>query len=341
MGDAGRPDTDPNVVDMMRLLRGFQVSQALYVLAKCRLPDRLVDGPLPMPEAAAVLGLDEDALRRVIRVAVAVGALTLERDERVVALTPLGATLATQPATSVRQVALMLMETQYVPFGGLWDTMQHGRPTPEAVLGMPFFDWLATQQDGAATFTAAMAEMTHTMRYPAVAALDLDGVDHLVDVGGADGTVLAALAGRYPQLRGTVFDLPHVVASAADVLRSHSVANRIGTVGGDFFVSVPADADCYLLANVLHDWGDEEARRILRVVHDAAPPGGRLLLIELVLGVGTARLYTSLMDLTMLTLFGGRERTEAEWRMLLTSVGFRFGAIRPTGGPFCVLEATR
>ncbi|MFD7162909.1 methyltransferase [Streptomyces violascens] len=326
--------------DMLRLLGGFEISQALYAVARTGLADLLLSGPRPVTDLAEAAGVRSDLLRRLARTLAAEDVFTLDEAEDTVGLGPLGTTLATGTPESVRNVALMWMETHYLPFAELTQTLRDGSPSADRVLGQPFFDWLGQDPAKVATFSAAMADLLRTLRQDALASLDLAGVGSVVDVGGADGTALAELAERHPDLRGTVFDLPHVVAAATELLSARGVADRVTAVGGDFFASVPGPADCYLACFILHDWPDDRATRILENVRAAAAPGARLFLVETVLGEGTQPQIANLMDLTMMGMLGGRERTRDHWQTLLATAGFRLDRIRPTKGPMCVIEAT-
>ncbi|WP_405652078.1 methyltransferase [Streptomyces sp. RK9] len=328
-------------VAMLRLLGGFQISQALYVAARAGVADELAGGPRPVGEVAGATGLRPDLLRRLVRSLAAEHVFGYDEERDSVALGPLGHTLRGDGDESVRAVALMWMETHYRPFGRLWSTLHDGVPAAERELGRPFFDWLGEDPDRVAGFSSAMADLMRAVRSDAIDALDLTGVGHLVDIGGADGTGLAALAARHPRLRGTVFDLPHVVAAAHATLSRAGVADRVDTRGGDFFQAVPEGADAYLACFILHDWNDEQGTRILERVHEAAAPGARLLLVETVLGHGPAPEIATLLDLTMMGMLDGRERTLENWRALLAGAGFRLTRTVETAGPMCVVEAVR
>ena len=185
-----------------------------------------------------------------------------------------------------------------------------------------------------------MASLTGGFKGAAIAALPLDGVRTIVDVGGADGTVLAAILAAHPQMRGVLFDLPHVITSAPAILARHGVGDRAGCVGGDFLEAVPPGGDAYLASLVLHDWPGRQVRQILASIAAAGGSGARLLLIEFVVPPGNAPHMAKISDLNMLAMMGGQERTEAEWRELLTDAGYAGIAIRPTGTPFSIIEAT-
>ena len=164
----------------------------------------------------------------------------------------------------------------------------------------------------------------------------------VVDVGGGQGVLLAAVLRAHPHLRGVLFDQPAVVAGAAPVLRAAGVADRCEVVGGDFFAAVPAGGDVYLLSRILHDWDDARATALLRVLHRAARPGARLVVVERVLPPGDAPHPGKLIDLTMLVMLGGRERTEAEFRALLAGAGFSLTRVVPLpDGGWSAVEGTR
>jgi hypothetical protein len=160
-----------------------------------------------------------------------------------------------------------------------------------------------------------------------------------VDVGGADGTVLAAILAAHPHLRGVLFDLPHIITGAPKTLARHGVEDRGDCVGGDFFESVPAGGDAYLLSLVLHDWPDQQAQRILANIAAAAGSGARLLVLEFVVPPGDGPHLSKMSDLNMLAMMGGKERTETEWRELLKGAGFTGIEVRQTGTPFSVIQA--
>ncbi|SEL14798.1 methyltransferase [Streptacidiphilus jiangxiensis] len=330
-----------DTVAALRLLGGFQLSQAAYVAARAGIADLLLDGPKPVAELAVAAGLRTEPLARIVRVLSGEGVFTFDPGTQLVGLGRLGRTFVTDAPESLRNIALMWMETHYLPFDELWGTVCDGVPAAERALGMPFFDWIGRDPALVALFTAAMRDFARAIRQGAIDAVDVGRAACVVDVGGADGAVLASVASRRPDLRGVVFDLPHVVTAAADVLRAGGLEDRVTTVGGDFFAEVPA-GDCHLACFILHDWDDERAGRILDRIHEAASaPTARLLLVEIVLGEGSAHEVGSLLDLTMLGMLTGHERTSDDWRALLAAHGFHLDRIRPTGGPMCVLEATR
>jgi hypothetical protein len=323
---------------MIELLGGFRISQALYAAAALGVADQLAAGPVPAEVLAERAGAHPASLYRLLRTLASVGVFT-EPEPGVFALTPLGQTLASGQPGSLRDVVIMFMETHYAPFGELLHTIRTGQPAAEHLYGEPFFTWLSRHPGQAQRYTAAMANLTGGFKTPAIASLPLDGTRTLVDVGGADGTVLAAILAAHPQLRGVLFDLPHVITAAPQTLASHGVGDRAECVGGDFFESVPAGADAYLLSLVLHDWPDRQAQRILANIA-AAGRGARLLVLDFVVPPGDVPHLSKISDLNMLAMMGGKERTGPQWRELLEGAGFTGIEIRQTGTPFSVIQAT-
>ena len=329
----------PPPAQMMLLLGGFRISQALYAAAALGVADQLVAGPAPVEVLAEQVGAHPPSLRRLLRALASVGVFT-EPEPGVFALTPLGQTLTNGQPGSMRDVVIMFMETHYAPFGDLLYTIRTGQLAAERFYGQPFFGWLSDHPEQASRFTAAMASLTGGLKTAAIAALPLDGARTVVDVGGADGTVLAAILTAHPDMRGVLFDLPHVVAAAPGTLASYGIDDRVECAGGDFLHSVPSGGDVYLASMVLHDWPDEAARAILANIAAAGGSGARLLLLEFVVPPGDAPHPSKISDLNMLAIVGGKERTETEWRELLTAAGFTGIEIRQTSTPFSVIQAT-
>jgi hypothetical protein len=331
-------DAPPPPVQMVQMLAGFQISQALYAAAKLGVPDVLADRPRTAAEVSAVLGSDRAATARLLRSLAGLGVFADAGDQGY-DLTPLGRTLVSDASGSMRDLALMWMETHYQPFAGLYDTVRTGRPAATEHYGMPFFGWLAQNPDQVARFTGAMANLTDGIKRHAVAGYDLGRPSRIVDVGGADGTLLALLLTLAPDATGVAFDLPHVVEAVPAVAKAHELDDRLTPEGGDFFERVPGGADMYVLSMILHDWDDEQATRLLRNICAAAPSGALVRAFELVVPPGDGPHMSKMIDLTMLAMLSGRERDEAEMRDLFEGAGLRFDAVVPTQSPLSVVEA--
>lgn len=332
-------EAPPPPVQMVQLLAGFQVSQALYAAAVLGVPDDLAAGPRAVTATATALGLDADALGRLMRTLGSIG-IVGETEPATYALTDLGRTLVTDAPASMRDLALMWMETHYAPFAGLAGTIRTGRCAATEYYGRPFFDWLGDHPEQVGRFTAAMANLTDGIKIGALDAYDFAGLRTIVDVGGADGAVLAHILDRHPHARGVSLDLPHVVGAAQETSKRFGLGERLQLVEGDFFTEVPAGADAYLLSMVLHDWDDERAAQILSTIRNASSVGTRVLSIELVVPPGDTPHMAKMTDLTMLGMLTGRERTELELRTLFDRAGLRVDRIVATPTPMSVVEAS-
>ena len=333
-------DTDrdvPAAVQMQQLLTGFETSQALYVVAELGVATALLAGPRSVEDLAAATGADSDALGRIIRFLTPLGVFRSVAGG--VEVTDLGRTLADGPVDSVRGLARYWMETHYAPFGGLLHTARTGETGATTFLGKPFFEWVNESEHRAELQNSAMAGAGHAARGDLLDDYQLPAGETVADIGGADGTTLAGLLATTPERRGIVFDLPNVVAGATETLAAAGLSDRITVVGGDFFDSVPV-ADVYVMSVVLHDWDNRSAARVLDNVAKTATSGARLVLVEMVMPEGDGPHFTEMIDLTMMAMVGGRERTETEWRQLLGGSGFTVDRIVPGSGIMSIIEAT-
>ncbi|HUN38490.1 MAG TPA: methyltransferase [Trebonia sp.] len=328
----------PAPVQMTGLLGGFQLSQALYVVAKLGLATELADGPRTVEELAAATGAMAGPIRRLTRGLAPLGIFRTHQDT--VEITPLGATLAEGRPGSVRDLALYWMETHYAPFGDLLHTVMTGEPAATRHYGEPFFDWISRFPDLVEVQNHAMGDVTRSVRAGMFDDYSLPAGDVVADIGGADGSMICELLARDPDRRGIVFDLPEVVPAARKALADSGLQERVGAVAGNFFESVPT-ADVYILSYILHDWDDEASLRILQAVGHAAAPGARIVLVETVIPPGDAPHLAKSVDLTMLAMLTGRERTATEYESLLDSAGFTLDRIVPTPTPYSFIEATR
>jgi DNA-binding Lrp family transcriptional regulator len=333
---AGAP---PSAV-MVQLLGGFQVSQAIYVVTDLGVATILEqEGPKTVAELAERTGAKREPLHRLIRTLAPLGVFTTEGEY--VNVTPVGATLSEKHPRSLHGIARMWMETHYLPFSELRHSVRTGQPGSDKYLGKPFFDWIATDPRREVLFSQAMADITSSLRTGMFDGYQLPAGRTVADIGGSDGSVLVELltldrdAGR----RGILFDRPTTVPAAGPTLAAAGLTDRVEVVAGDFFTEAPA-ADIYVLSNILHDWDDQSCQRILGNIAAAASPAARLLVIEGVVPDGDQPHLTKVIDLTMLGMVSGKERTEQEYRDLLDSAGFTLDRIVPTPSPFSVLEAT-
>src|ERR671934_863248 len=339
--DAGVEHEVPPAAAMMGLITGYWVSQAVGVVALLGIADELGAGPRRSDELAQAVGADPQALYRVLRLLASLGVFA-EITPGTFALTPLGDTLRSDAPGSVRNFAIT--ETapgHWLPWGRLPESVRSGRPQAREALGMGLFEWYAQNPEEAGFFNAAMGNLSALAASELVRVYDFSAVRTVADVGGAHGVLLTAVLRANPAARGILFDLPHVIDTAGSAIAGAGLSQRCELVSGDFFEAVPESADLHLLKQIVHDWNDERARRLLQNCHRALAPAGTLLLVEMVIPADNRPSPAQAMDLNMLVILGGRERTEEEYRRLLQAAGFRLERIIPTQSPFSVLEATR
>lgn len=312
---------------MLGVLSGGWIAQACYVLAALRLPDRLAAGPATAAELAAASDVDRTALGRLLAALAGAGVLT-EPAPGTYGLTPAAQFLRSDVPGSVHANAVLYGEEVYRCFGELLPAVRAGRPAFPDCYGMPFYDYLAEHPDTADTFNAAMGQRVP----PALSAAVLSGVDRVVDVGGGNASLLARVLTEHPRLRGTLLELPEAARQARGLLAAAGVLDRVDVVEGSFFDEVPGGADLYVLSRVLHNWDDANALRLLGTVRRAMPPAARLVVLEGLLPEAGAdrpagrRLdanRTRMVDLLMLVVLEGHDRTAAECHALLSTAGFR------------------
>jgi len=344
MAETGPKTSSPAVpphVQLIQMITGGWVSRLVYTAAKLGIADQLASGPKSAAELAGPLGLHAPSLHRFMRTLASLGILT-GREQGRFALTALGEAMKSGAPGSAR-ASLLTMGGPW--FDGVFQdfiySLQTGKTAFEKAHGMPVFDFLAQHPEAASLFSETMVGI-HGQEPPAVAAAyDFSGFDTVVDVGGATGNMLAAILGRHKRPRGILFDLPHVVTDAPALLKAKGVMERVTIQPGDFFKSAPAGGDAYVLSHIIHDWSEQQCLTILGHVHKAMKPDGRLLIVEMVLPAGDEPHFGKLLDMVMLALPGGQERTEAEYGPLLAKAGFRLTKVVPTESPVSVVEAVR
>lgn len=219
-------------------------------------------------------------------------------------------------------------------------SVKTGRTGFEKAHGKPIFDYLADNPLEASMFSETMVGFHGAEPAAVAAAYDFSAFGTIVDVGGATGNMLAAILTRHPKPRAVLFDRSQVVADAPALLASAGVMERVEIAGGDFFVSVPSGGDAYILSHILHDWSEEQCLTILRNIRKSMNPDGRLLVVETVLPAGDDPHPGKLLDIVMLVIPGGEERTEAEYAPLLAKAGFRLQRVVPTESPVSIVEAS-
>ena len=307
-------------MQMMQILwPGAIAVQAIHVAAKLALADLVASGPKSIKELADATHTHASSLGRFLRALTSLGIFVEDTTGRY-GQTALSDTLRSYHPQSVRPSAMM-MGAHFVwkPSGALEETVRTGQPSFEHVYGTPFFEYMAGHSDDAAVFNSAMSSSPDHLAAIA-GAYDFSKFERIVDVGGGHGRLLAGILLANPRLRAVLYDLPAVVTGAS-ALRQQPINQRCEIIGGDFFKEVPAGADAYILKGIIHDWSDEAALKILKNCRRAIRPDGTLLLVETVLTPSTDP-GGALMDMLMMVLTSGRERTETEFRALVQEAGF-------------------
>jgi hypothetical protein len=322
---------------LVRLIHSFQASQAISVAAALGLADQLRDRPTGTAEIARAVGAHPDALGRLMRVLASIGVVQNAGAGRFV-LTAMGELLRRDVSGTCAPMAeLFGRPNVWQAWGDLLHTIRTGDTAFDHVHGCSVWDYRSRHPEEAGVFDRAMASGTGRFAQAVLDAYDFGRFEHVVDVGGGDGIFLAKILERHPAIRGTLFDQPHVIARSGPP--DPQIANRCQLVAGDFFNSVPEGGDAYLLKWILHDWSDTASIEILKSCRRAMKRESRLLVAEYVLDT-EALPDGALMDLTMMVMNGGRERTRDEFSSIFTAAGFRLDSVTSTTTPFCLLEGT-
>jgi hypothetical protein len=334
------PRIDP-AQTVFQLATGYIISAALQTAVKLGVADYLVKGSRSVAELAAATRANEDALYRVLRALAMVG-LFEETDGRRFALTP-ASELLRSDRPGMRDMALWISSPfHFRVYSNAIESVRTGQPASEKTLGMPIFEYLAGDPELAEIFNNAMTSFSATVMPAVLEAYDFTGIEVLVDVAGGHGGILTAVLQKYPSMRGILMDLDHVIAGAGPRIAGQKLQDRCTAIAGDIFKAVPPGGDAYIMKHIIHDWDDERAAVILRNIRSAlaGKRHGRVILLEAVIQAGNAPDLGKLMDLEMLMMPGGRERTADEFRALFAKSGFEMTRIVPTKSPLNVIEAT-
>ena len=329
----------PPHAQMMQYIVGRWISKPLYVAAELGIADLLAEeGPLTPEALAEKTGVQAPFLYRILRALAAVGVFQEDEQQRF-GLTPLSDCLRTG---AMRSMARMFnADWNDLAWMHLMEGVRTGRTPFETAHGMPFFAWLERHPEAARLVNEANSVKAATSHRAIVEVYGFEGIGSITDVGGGTGALLMAVLEAHPTMTGVVADLPQVVPEAEAAIRATGMEARCRTQACDFFHWVPDGSDACMLSHVLHDWPDEACSVVLGCCREALPPGGRLLVVEMVVPPGNAFSVAKLLDMEMMVVTGGRERTEEEYRGLLEAAGFRLVQVVSTPEAVCLLEAVR
>jgi O-methyltransferase domain/Dimerisation domain len=327
----------PPPAGVMQVLMGVMNSAAVSATARLGIPDHLHSGPKTVEELAHAVGAKPELLFRLMRAAAGLGILAQTPDGKW-QQTPMSEVLRSNAPETLRHFACLISEDWHVrALGSLDQTVRTGEPATDRIYGMPVFAFLEKDQKSAETFNRAMTSFS-TVEAPIIAkSYDFSAIRSLTDIGGGQGLFLATILERYPNMTGTLFELPQVVDGLVDG-PLEPFRNRIRVLAGDMFKSVPPGADVYIMKRIVHDWSDEQCKKVLSLCRAGITDGGRLLVVDSVVPADAKYHPSKVMDLVMMLFSGGKERTEQEFNALFGVSGWRINRIIPTGSPLSIIE---
>ncbi len=327
---------------VMQLSTGYIMSTAVQVATTLEIADKIGSGEQSAAELARASGVLEDPLYRVLR-ALASAGIFEETANRRFRNTPASDLLRKSNPHGLYWMARWISEPGHLRvYADIMYSMKTGKPAFDHTMGKPCFEYFPTDAPLNELFNNAMRSFSEMVVAAALKAYDFSGINVLVDVAGGLGGVLTAVLKQYPNMRGILMDLDHVIASAKPSIEAMGLADRCQTVAGDFFKAVPAGGDAYIMKHIIHDWDDERAVLILKNIAAVlkGTANGRVLLLDSVIPAGNEPDLGKVIDLEMLTYPGGRERTAAEFEALFARAGYQVRRIVPTEAPLSIVEAT-
>jgi hypothetical protein len=325
---------------MLDLLVSQWISFAVSAAAKLGIADELEAGPQTTADLAKKLNLHEDSLYRLLR-ALAGNGIFHEEAGRTFSQTPLSELLRTNAKPRLRYAAAMFLDDwHHAAFQSICKSVENGHTGVANAFNVELFELLGKNPDQASSFNEGMTDLSSGEAPAVTAAYDFSGFDHIVDIAGGHGGLLAAILGKTPKLRGTLFDLPSVIEQAKKAPHLAPFADRCSFEGASFFDGVTPGADAYIMKHIIHDWDDERATQILANCRKAMRPGGKVIVVDRVIEPPNAPDPKKYFDIVMMMLPGGRERNEEEWRSLFPKAGLRLQRIIPTSVPHSILEGT-
>lgn len=327
---------------MMQMAMGFVVSQAISVASKLYIADHLKGGAKSVAELAELTGTHEPSLYRLMRGLASAGIFQKDEDGRF-SNSVLSEFLRSDHPESMRAASHMICDHEHWrSHGNMLQSVKTGEIAFNYTFGSPIFPYFAQNPEPAKIFDDAMTSFSYSIVNAIVGSYDFSEARTIADIGGGHGILLATILKANPEAKGILFDQPQVVENADKVLESIGVSERVEKTSGDFFSAIPVEADIYLMKFIIHDWNDEQSITILENLAKSAKPGSKVLLFETVVEEDdNVPSMSKVMDLNMLVMTGGKERTEKEYAELLEKTGFRLNKIYPTHSPLQIVEAVK
>jgi hypothetical protein len=328
-------DQDPLPPVLFQMATGYWVSQAIYIAAKLGIVDLLANGPQSFTKLAAAARCDPPSLFRVLRALSSVRIVSQVGSD-IFTLAPLGSALRSNVPGSLRRIVITLGEIHYQACGDLLYTVKTGFPAFTQRFKASLFDYLQQNAEAGAAFNEGMSDLARLLASAVLLAYDFSAITSIVDIGGGEGELLRSILEVYPVMLGTVFDLANELCSPRC---SENAVERLSYKSGNFFESVPENAEAYLLCGVVHDWNNELAVVILRNCRKAMTKTGRLLLIETIVPEANSKSFSKLLDINMMVMTSGHERTKSEFNALLDAADLKLTRIVATMAPQSIIEA--
>lgn len=324
---------------MLQIISGFWISRAVYVIAKLGIPDLLKSGPKSAEELASATGTHAPSLFRILRALVSVGVLSSVEDGRF-DQTPLSETLVTDAPGSLRWFAVSELGQEHYPaWGNLMHSVKTGEIAFDNFFGVDIWKYFQQNPEDAAVFNNSMTSVTAHTNEAITSLYDFSQFGTIVDVGGGHGGLITSILEKNPQVKGILFDAAEVIEGARPKIEAAGLADRLETVAGDFFKSVPEGGDAYLMKWIIHDWDDEKSNTILRNIRSRMQPNSKLILVDCVVPETNDPHFSKFIDLNMLVMTGGKERTEKEFAQILEAAGFKLLRVIKTDVPHSIVEA--
>ncbi len=326
------PNPLPPHAQVMQMVAAPVVTRSLWAMAELGVPDCIAHTAKTSGDIANELALDADALERMMSLLAMPGVFVREADGRF-KNGPLGEILRTGVPGSARDYVRYASNLPlHLTWDRVLDVLRTGKPSFRDAMGDEIWDYAAKIPDFGERFHRGMTSVTEMMLPAFLSHVTFAGKKRVVDVGGGQGLFLGNVLKAHPALHGVLFDLPNGLQGAPPVLARLGVTSRCDLAPGSFFEKVPAGHDLYLMKSILHDWSDDEAARILRVIRAAMPPDGELWLIEVVLPESGGPHPARTLDLHMMATLGGKERSLSQWRQLVATAGLRVEHVVPFPG---------
>ena len=337
---SSHPPLPPNV-KMMHMITGFWTSCCIYTAAKLSIADHLYKKPMTVEELATVTQTHQQSLFRLMRALTSIGVFNYNEQQQF-ELTPLGKTLQSSIPGSMHAMAIMQLGDHLGAWSNLVYSVKTGEPSFDMVEGMSVWDYYEAHHDEGLNFMNAMTGMTETANKNIIPAYDFSQFKVIIDVGGGNGALLFSILDVAPDAKGIVFDLPYVTDETNKLINNSRFNGRCSVEPGNFFEAVPMGADAYIMKMILHDWNDEKSKQILINCSMAMVPGSKLLIIDAVIPEDNEPHTGKFMDINMMAMTGGRERTEKEFAELLSKAGLRLHKVINTLSPsYSIVEAIK